>query len=88
MVAVSQSIDNEDMEIEEFNAPVHLTGGTTEFKVNHTENFLAQVFADMVRIASLLVTKSLEVGYLVASVKVYGLLTEYITGLCTPMYRF
>ena len=43
------------------------------------------MFADMVRIASLLVTKSLEVGYLVASVKVYGLLTEYKTGQYTPM---
>ena len=86
MVATLQDNNGDgNMEVEDENVPIHLIGSTTEFKVEYGETFWAQMFADMTRIANLLVVKSLEVGYLVASVKIYGLLTEYKTGLCTPM---
>ena len=77
--------DDEDEEVEDKNKPVHLTGGTTEFKMDHSERFWPQTFADMTRIANLLDVQSLELGYLVASVRILGLLTEYKTEKCTPM---
>ena len=52
---ISESIDDKDKDTEEFNVPVHLGGGTTKFKVNHVDNFLAQMFADIVVVGILLV---------------------------------
>ena len=43
------------------------------------------MFADVTRIANLLVVESLEFGHLVASIKIYGLLTVYNTEMSTPM---
>ena len=81
--------DNEDTEvedeIEDKNKPVHLTGGTTEFKMEYNERFWPQTFANLARIANLLVVQSLELGCLVSSAQIWGLLTEYKTGKSIPM---
>lgn len=67
-------------------APVQLLGSTTEFKMDAvTERAWAQMFANMARIASILAVNSLEFGYLVSSIWIYGLLTSYDTEKCTPM---
>ena len=67
----------DDEEFEDENKPIHLTGGTTKFKMEHSERCWPQAFANMTRIANLLVVQCLECGYLVASVRVYGLLADY-----------
>ena len=82
VVAMMQNNDNEEVDI---NMPVHLTGGTTEFKTEQSNKFWPQMFADMARIANILVVDSLELGHLVASIRIYGLLTEYKTEMSTPM---
>ena len=65
---------------------VHLLGSTTEVKMDGANKRIwPQMFANMARIANLLVVRSLEFGYLVSSVCVYGLLARHETGICTPM---
>lgn len=61
---------DDDEEAEDKNKLNHLTGGTTKFKMDHSDIFWPQTFADMTRIANLLVVQSLEHGHLVASVQV------------------
>lgn len=54
--------------------------GVTEFKSEDVKVHLAQMFADLVRVGSLLVYNSLIRGRLVDKVVVYGLLANYNTG--------
>ena len=67
---------------------VKLLGSTTEFKIDGSDErrIWPQMFANMARVANMLMAKSLEFGYLVSTAWVYRLLTKYSTEMCTPMF--
>ena len=75
--------DEEELDLIE----VHLEGSSTEFKMGKgdTSKFLPQTSANMVRVASLLVVESLEIGCLVGSITINGMLADYKSEICTPM---
>lgn len=63
-----------------------VVGGVAEFKKDsNMKMHYPQVFADMVRVSSLLVHDALIRGNIIDKVVVYGLLTSYSTGTATVM---
>ena len=77
-------VEGQDVENEQH---VGIVGGITEFKIDENlKTCLAEIFADMVRVAtSLAYYKALIRGQVVDRITVYGLLTNYKTRRAYPM---
>ena len=68
------------------NELAHIKGSTTQFKEEDGgKRYWPQMFADMARVAHLLVVECLQIGKLVDSISVYGILAKYKTRQATPM---
>ena len=80
--AVIKKLENCKDEDKDEDCEFGIVGGLAEFKSDsgNMNKHYAQIFADMVRVGTLLACKALISGRIVDKITVYGLLIDYKTG--------